>query len=51
MSQQDIKFYGNFPQTHHNGAIDKTFASRPGDGKMLGDKFGSDHNAVMVTIN
>jgi hypothetical protein len=44
------KFYGKFGKTHHNGKIDKIFASRSGDGKAL-EEFGSDHKAVMVTID
>lgn len=42
-------FNGNFGKTHHNGAIDKIFASRSGNAKTL-HSFGSDHTAVMATL-
>jgi hypothetical protein len=50
MSQPDIKFYGHFGDTHGIGAIDKIFASRSGDKHVL-KEFGSDHTAIMATIN
>jgi hypothetical protein len=43
------QFNGKFGKTHHNGAIDKLFASRSGNGKTL-KAFGSDHKAVMATL-
>jgi hypothetical protein len=43
------QFNGNFGKTHHNGGIDKLFASRSGKGTTL-KAFGSDHTAVMATL-